>query len=229
MHGAVIYARVSSEEQATSGLGIEAQLDAARRWAGAQALDVVGPFVDEGVSGSVGLDKRPALLEAIAALTPGGVLLVAKRDRLGRGDPLLIAMIEAAVKRKRCRIVSAAGEGTEGEDPSNILMRRLVDAFGEYERLIIGARTKAALRAKRARGERYGPTPFGSDLADDGRTLVDNPGELLALGQVRAWHAEGRPLRSIAAELDALGIRPKAGGATWSHSSVQRLLQRTPT
>src|SRR4051794_10073735 len=154
MPNAVIYARVSSEEQATSGLGIEAQLDAARRFAGLHSLAVVGPYMDEGVSGSFGLDKRPALLEAIAALSPGDMLLVAKRDRLGRGDPLLIAMIEAAVKRKRCRIVSAAEEGTEGDDPSHVLMWRLVDAFAEYERLIIGARTKSALRAKRARGER---------------------------------------------------------------------------
>ena len=227
MPNAVIYARVSSEEQAASGLGIEAQIDATRRWAAQNGHDVAGPYSDEGVGGATGLDKRPQLLEAISVLTPGDVLLVAKRDRLGRGDSMLHAMIEAAVKRKKCRIVSAAGEGTEADEPANILMRRMVDAFGEYERLIIKARTKAALRAKRARGERYSPTPFGSDLAACGRMLVPNEGEREALDLVRRWRADGRSLRAIAAELDGLGIRPKAGGPKWSHSSVQRLLSRT--
>ena len=45
---------------------------------------------------------------------------------------------------------SAAGEGTDTDGPTDILMRRIVDAFGEYERLIIKARTKAALRSRRA-------------------------------------------------------------------------------
>jgi site-specific DNA recombinase len=174
------------------------------------------------VGGGTPLDQRPQLLEAIAALAPGDVLLVAKRDRLGRGDVLLVAMIEVAVKRKRCRIVSAAGEGTEGDDPSSILMRRMVDAFAEYEKLIIAARTKAALRAKRARGERYGPVPFGSDLAADGRRLVANEREREALALVRSWHAERRSLRAIAAALDereyfpaTRRIAPAPGTGLW--------------
>ena len=97
--------------------------------------------------GSTGLDKRPALLEAIGVLTPGDVLMVAKRDRLGR-DLLVVAMIESAVQRKGARVLSAAGEGTGSDHPADVLMRRMIDAFAEYERLIIGAHTKAALRAK---------------------------------------------------------------------------------
>lgn len=59
------------------------------------------------------------------------MLIVAKRDRLGR-DPMVVAMIESAVKRKGARIVSAAGEGTDSDSPTDILMRRMVDAFAEY-------------------------------------------------------------------------------------------------
>lgn len=58
-------------------------------------------------------------------------------------------------------MVSAAGEGTDSDNPTDILMRRIVDAFGEDERLLIGARAKAALRAKRAQGLRAGDVPFG--------------------------------------------------------------------
>ena len=66
-------------------------------------------------------EKRPVLLDAIAALGPGDILMVAKRDRLSRGDPFVTAMIEAAVQRAGARILSAAGEGTESDEPSSIL------------------------------------------------------------------------------------------------------------
>ena len=78
------------------------------------------------------------------------------------------AMIEAAVKRAGGRIVSAAGEGTESDDPASILMRRMIDAFAEYERLIIGFRTRSALAAKGARGERKGQVPYGRRLSGKG-------------------------------------------------------------
>src|SRR4051812_7081165 len=180
MPRAVISARVSTEDQAASGLGIDAQIHACRAWAERGGLAVVGPFVDDGVGGATGLEKRPGMLDALAQLEPGDVLLVAKRDRLGR-DPIVVAMIESAVGREKCRIVSAAGEGTENDEPTNVLMRRMVDAFAEYERLIIKARTRAALAAKRRRGERTGQVPWGATLADDGKTLTPAPAELAIL------------------------------------------------
>src|SRR4051794_32837419 len=96
-----IYGRGSSDEQAEAGAGIAAQAGATRQWADRHAHEVIAVFTDEGVGGATGLDRRPALLEAIAGLEAGDVLLVAKRDRLGR-DPLVVAMIEAAVARKGC-------------------------------------------------------------------------------------------------------------------------------
>ena len=81
------------------------------------------------------------------------MLLVAKRDRLGR-DVIAVAMIERLIAKRGARVVSAAGEGTDSDDPSALLMRRLIDSFAEYERALIAARTRAALAAKRRRGER---------------------------------------------------------------------------
>jgi len=219
---AVAYLRVSTDEQS---LGLKAQLDACRAHAERMAWELAGPFTDEDVGGAVGLERRPALLEALADMGEGDVLLIAKRDRLGR-EPMVIAMIEAAVRRKGGRIVSAAGEGTDDDSPSSVLMRRMVDAFAEYERLIIKARTRAALTAKKRRGERTGGVPFGLDLAEDGVALVENPAELEALATIRRLKAEGLSLRRIAAELDRLGIPPKQGGPAWSHTAVAKLLQR---
>jgi DNA invertase Pin-like site-specific DNA recombinase len=181
------------------------------------------------------LSDRPNFAQGyLAALNAGDVLIVAKRDRLGR-DPIVTAMIESAASRKRCRVVSAAGEGTGDDDPSSVLMRRMIDAFAEYERLIIKARTKAALAAKRRRAERTGQTPFGMTIVDDGRrskksnrpvALAPEPTEAAVLDEVREWQAAGWSLRRIARELDARGVRPKSGGPSWSHTSVRSIIRR---
>jgi site-specific DNA recombinase len=230
---AVCYLRVSTDDQADSGAGLKAQLDACRVYAERTGLELTRPFTDEGVSGAAGLDQRPGLMEAIGALEPGDILLVAKRDRLGR-DPILVAMIEAAAARRGARVVSAAGEGTDGDGPADVLMRRMVDAFAEYERLVIKARTKAALGAKRRRGERTGRVPFGYDLVDDGRrskagrpcALVPSAAEQVTIAKIRAMSAEGMPPAAIAAELQLRGV-PTKTGAAWSNMAVRRILARS--
>ena len=109
------YVRVSTDQQVESGLGLQAQRNAIIEYANKIGVHEYQIFGDESSSGSLSLDKRPGMLEAIAALKKGSILVVAKRDRLGR-DPLVIAMIESAVKRKNANIISTAGEGTDSTD-----------------------------------------------------------------------------------------------------------------
>jgi DNA invertase Pin-like site-specific DNA recombinase len=82
---AVAYLRVSTDEQAESRAGLEAQLHAITRHCERHGLTLAGTFSDEGVSGAAQLDKRPGLLDAVNAVTRGAVLLVSKRDRLASG------------------------------------------------------------------------------------------------------------------------------------------------
>lgn len=217
----IAYLRVSTEQQSQSGAGLDAQEDACRRAAG----DLAGIYKDEAVSGKTGLDKRPALLEAIAELKKGDVLVVAKRDRLGR-DPLVVAMIEAAIQRKGARVVSATGEGTDSDNPSDILMRRLVDAFSEYERLVIGARTKAALQAKKARGESTGYVAYGYQLSADGIHIEECADEQATLRKVELLRQSGMSLRKIADELNQQGLF-KRGGEKWNHVNLHSVCKRS--
>lgn len=214
------YLRVSTISQVASGAGLDAQLDACTKAAGS----VCGIYREEGVSGSTGLEKRPALLQAISNLKKGDVLLVAKRDRLGR-EPLVVAMIESAVARKGARIQSAAGEGTDSNSPADVLMRRMVDAFAEYERLVIGARTKSALQAKKSRLERVGYIPFGKQLAADGIHLEENPTEQATIRKLEELRDTGLSLRDIAEYLNKQGIF-KREGTPWNHVNLHTLYKR---
>lgn len=216
------YIRVSTDQQAESGLGLEAQAGAIQDYAKKFGADKYEIFRDEGLSGALSLDKRPGILEAISALSKGDTLVVAKRDRLGR-DPMVVAMIERAVQRRGARIVSAAGEGTDNDDPSSILMRRMVDAFGEYERLIIGARTKAALQAKKKKQERVGYIPFGHKLSDDGIRLEEYEEEQRILRKMKSLRKKGLSIRGIAMTMNTKRIFNR-GQMPWNHASVHRML-----
>lgn len=200
------YLRVSTEGQSDSGAGMSAQLDACQRIGG----NLAGIYKDEGISGSASIDKRLGLLEAISVLSKGDILIVAKRDRLGR-DPLVIAMVEKEVRRKGARIISAAGEGTDSDNPSDILMRRMVDAFSEYERLLIKTRTKSALQAKKVRGERVGTVAFGWNVDIDGKTLVRNESEQKIIEAIKEYKSAGLSLREIVSRLKSLGHVSRSG------------------
>ena len=216
---AVAYLRVSTEDQA---LSLVAQRGVIERWAVARGCTIAAWHLDHGVSGAAELDKRPAMLAALADLRlhGAGVLVVAKRDRLAR-DVVLAAMVERMAVTAGATVASAAGEG-EGEGPEAQLMRTLVDAFAQYERALIAARTKAALAVKSARGELVGSVPLGKRLAADGRRLVVDPDEARAVDLVRDLRGEGWTLRAIAAELDRRGHRTRTGGP-WHAQTVARM------
>ena len=231
---AVAYLRVSTDEQAESRAGLDAQLHAIHQHCQRVGLTLTDTFTDEGVSGAAQLDKRPGLLDAVNAVTRGAVLLVAKRDRLAR-DPVACAVVERMVTKRGGRIVSAAGEGTDNDDATSILMRRIVDAFSEHERLVIAARTRAALQAKRRRGERAGNLPYGYKLAHIATTYsraglptqlepVDE--QLNVIARIHREHAAGLSMRTIAQRLTDDGIPTANGSHRWGHSTIQRIIGR---
>lgn len=215
---AVGYRRVSTAEQAGSGLGLDAQQTAIVAATSRLGLVLADTFTDAGVSGGLALEQRPGLLAALDALRKGDVLVVAKRDRLGR-DVLNVAMLARLVERKGARILSAAGEGTDDDGPTSVLMRQIIDCFAQYERAIIRARTKAALAVKKARGERVGGIPFGYQVAGDGRTLVPHADEQRALAVLRQLRAQGYTYQAVAEELTRQGFRSRAGGR-WVKQAV---------
>jgi DNA invertase Pin-like site-specific DNA recombinase len=220
------YLRVSTDAQADSGLGLDAQRAAISAAAARLGLPLADTFTDAGLSGALDVANRPGLFAALNALRRGDALIVAKRDRLGR-DVIAVAMMERLITRKGARVLSAAGEGTDNDSPASMLQRRMLDAFAEYERLIIGQRTKAALRAKRQRGERAGNLPFGYQLASDGRTLLPSLAEQRIIGIVRQLREAGYTLRAIADRLNGEGYTTRRGSA-WRHQFVANITKALP-
>ena len=215
------YIRVSTDDQ---NLGPEAQRAALKAWCKAHSAVLTACFEDHGISGAAPLDRRPGLIEALDALSDGGagVLLVAKRDRLAR-DVVVGAVIERLVERQGARVLAADGTGN-GEGPEAQLMHHLIHAFAEYERALIGARTRAALQVKKARGERVGAIPYGFRLSADPSRLEPDEAEQASIETLNELRDEGLSLRAIDRELRSRGHLPRTG-SRWHVQTISNLIR----
>jgi site-specific DNA recombinase len=207
---AIAYLRASTDEQKLSP---EAQRAAIEAWAAREGVQMAAWHVDQGVCSVTPIDERPALVAALAALRDhrAGVLVVARRDRIAR-DVVLTATVERLVERAGARVVSTAGEGN-GDTPADAFMRTVIDGAAQYERALIGARTKAALQAKRAKGERVSARlPYGYALAADGVHLAPVDSEQAVISRARALASQpGLSLARVAEALAGEGLLSRSG------------------
>lgn len=211
----VAYIRVSTEEQGRSGLGLEAQREAIRRFLREDDRLVAPEFVEIGSGKS---SDRPVLMQALAhAKLTRSTLVVAKLDRLSRQ----VTYISQLLKQTDAEFVAC-------DSPhDNAFIIHVKAAMAEEERLKISERTKAALAAAKARGTKLGG--FRGVKVDPalGREALRRGAESFKsdLGPVvAAIRAEGvTSLRSIAATLNARGYRTRRGG-DWSAVQVSRVL-----
>lgn len=201
------YARVSTDEQARSGLGLGAQRRTINGEADRHGWQVE-QVADEGVSGSVKPEHREALGPVLASLSDGDVLIVAKLDRLGRSALDVLRIAEAA-RRDGWRLV-ACDLGLDTGTPVGAFTLTALAAVAQLERDLIAQRTRDALAEKKAAGVRLGGPV---ELDDDTRQYV-----------VRLREDEGLSYRKIAKRLSDEGV-PTARGGKWHGSTVQGVLR----
>jgi DNA invertase Pin-like site-specific DNA recombinase len=226
------YCRVSTDAQAESGLGLEVQARAIRKWANDNGHRIVARTEDAGVSGSNGIDTREGLLDAFAAIRERRVsgLVVYRLDRLAR-DLIIQEQLLAEVWRMGAVLFStSASEAAyltdDPDDPSRKLIRQVLGAVSEYERSMISLRLRSGRKRKAEKGGyAYGSPAFGS-RAEDGELVTDDH-EAAALARIRALR-EADPnisLRAIAAVLTDEGYKPKRS-ATWHPESLRKIVAR---
>jgi DNA invertase Pin-like site-specific DNA recombinase len=215
----VSYLRVSTERQGKSGLGLDGQ-----RAAVAQHLNGRGTLVAEYVEVESGKDNdRPALKDALRLVKmTGATLIVAKLERLSRNVAFIALLQESAVK------FICADNPTANELTIHILA-----AVAQNEGKAISERTRAALAAAKARGQRLGNPNGARALRGLGNGAAVAAVRAIAhkraqdvLPIVQVIRAAGiATLAGIAAELNARGILTARGGH-WHPTTVRNLLAR---
>lgn len=202
----VLYLRVSTEEQAASGLGLDAQRSDLERAAEYHRWKVVELIRDEGASGK---DlHRPGLRRALELIAAGKAdgLVVAKLDRLSRSvvdfGEILLWLEDAGAS------FVALDLSIDTTTPAGRMCSTVLMAVAQWERETIAARTRDGLAALRAQGK---PT---------GRPAIADRPELAA--RIRSMREDGgMTLQAIADQLNAEEIPTARGAAIWRPSSVQ--------
>ena len=202
---AVLYSRVSTEDQAGSGLGLADQRerleDEARRH-GWEATH----FTDTG-SGRT-LHHRPDITKALAALDAGeyDVLVVSKLDRVSRSVVDFATILERA-KRHGWAFV-ALDLGVDTTTSTGELLAGILMTVAQWERRVISDRTAAALHQARARGVQLGRKPnLPADVIN--RIITERRG--------------GASLQAICDRLTGDGIATSQGGI-WHPATVRKIL-----
>jgi DNA invertase Pin-like site-specific DNA recombinase len=216
----IAYCRVSTARQGRSGLGLDAQRDAVARFAAAEGFEITREFVEvETGKGSDALQRRPELAAALAeARRRKYPIAVVKLDRLSRKVHFISGLMEHRVPF----LVTELGRDV---DP---IMLHIYATLAEKERRLISQRTKAALRAAKARGVRLG-NPQLAEAQSVGAARVRAQADQFAaslLPVIRETQSAGKTsLRAIANVLNARGVRTARGGK-WAATQVRDILRR---
>ncbi len=217
------YVRVSTEEQATSGVSLAAQAEKVRAYSALYDLDLVEMIEDPGASAK-SLD-RPGLTRALAALRRGEAdgIVVAKLDRLTRSVGDMATLIRDYFGERRGRNLFSVADAIDTRSAAGRMVLNILVSVAQWEREAIGERTRDALRHKRDTGRVYNHAPLGYS-ALDGR-LVEVAEEMRAVAEIKRLAAAGASQRAICAALAAAGFKTKRGGS-WRPSTVQAVLRR---
>jgi DNA invertase Pin-like site-specific DNA recombinase len=221
MTTAIAYLRVSTDEQAEHGTGLDIQRDAIVAYCAEHGIKLVTTFADEGISGKEGLDTRVALADALADLGPGMELVIYRLDRLAR-DLMVQETLLAEAWRTGATVASCSAaervycQPDSPDDPTRRLIRQVLGAVAEYDRSMIALRLRNGRRRKlAATGYAGGPEPYGWTDPDERQVLAD----------VATMRLAGMTWELIAAHLNYTN-RTKRNGAPWTRTEIHRAASR---
>jgi DNA invertase Pin-like site-specific DNA recombinase len=212
---AFAYLRVSGRAQ-VEGDGFDRQILACEKYAADNAFEIAEVFREEAISGTKELDDRPALASLLAALEENGIktILIEKLDRLAR-DLMVQETIIADLRKRGFTLISVYEPDLCSDDPSRKLMRQIMGAIAEYDRVMIVQKLRAARgRKKLKHGKAEGRHAFG-----------EKPSEASTLEQIREWRGTGATPKKIAEDLNACGYKSRSG-LPWRGTTVAKIIRR---
>ena len=225
---AVLYLRVSSDEQAKHGFSIENQKKDCLKFAEQEGYQVVKIFIDEGKSAK-NLD-RPEMKELMGFCSKKknnvNAVIVWRLDRISRNNSDYHGALRPLFEGMKIQLLSATEANVstlEGD-----LMRNIGMSFAEYERKLIGARTVAGLREKARQGQYPHKAPIGYkniELPNGSRGIIIDEEYAFYVKQAFNLYDTGLySLRSLTQKLAEDGLRSKKGHLI-PKTTIERMLK----
>lgn len=215
------YVRVSSEKQKEEGMSLEVQEAQLIKYAALYEIDLLDIIVDGGESAK---DlERPGMLKIMELMDKGVIsgVMVTKLDRLTRSVRDLCYLLEKYFSKGKTLI--SVQEKIDTDSATGRMITNVLMSVSQWEREVIGERTKAVLTHKKALGERVGNIPYGKKLSADGVHLEDNHDECVIINTVMYLRNKGITFRDVCKQINVSGNKNRQGNP-FTLSAVHRMV-----
>ena len=220
---AVLYARVSTDEQARSGYSLAQQIEALRAYAVAEGYEVLEEVSDPGQSGAS--LERPGMDRVRDLVAAGGVsvVLAQDRDRFAR-EPAYHYLLRREFEAHGTKIRALNDRGDES--PEGELTDGILDQLAKYERAKISERTRRGKLQKAREGKVIATMkpPYGFRYNESRDALVVHGPEADVVERVFRLAAEGLGTKAIQTRLYRQGILSPTGKEVWHRPVLMRMV-----
>ena len=222
---AILYARVSTDEQAKSGYSLRQQMERLREHAASEGYEVLEEVSDPGQSGAS--LQRPGLDRVRDLVAAGGVSVVfaQDRDRFAR-EPAYLYLLkqEFGEHGTTIRALNDRGDDTpEGELTDGIL-----DQLAKFERAKTAERTRRGKMRKAREGKVIaGARPnFGFRYNEARDNYEVDEERMPVIWRIfRMIGSEGQTMNAVKRAFEREGVRPPLGGKYWSPKHIRECIR----
>jgi site-specific DNA recombinase len=221
---AILYARVSTDEQARSGFSLAQQLEALREYTAREGYEVLEEVQDPGQSGAN--LERPGMDRVRDLVAAGGVavVLAQDRDRFAR-EPAYLYLLREELAEQGTVLMALNQQGDES--PEGELTDGILDQIAKFERAKIAERTKRG-KLKRAREGKVVPTPtpdYGFRYTCDREGYEVEPEKMAVVRRIfEMVGAEGKTLHGAKKVLDREGVPTPGRARYWGNRFIRNLI-----
>ncbi len=220
---AILYARVSTDEQARSGYSLAQQIEALRAYAATEGYEVLEEVQDPGQSGAS--LERPGMDRVREFVDAGGVTVVLAQDldRISR-EPWHYEYLRSLFEDHGTELRSLDDGGDDS--PMGEFMRYIRRGVAKLEKQDIAKRTRRGKMQKAQEGKIVATMkpPYGFSYNDTRDGLVVNEPEMEVVESIFRMAAEGAGTKILQRRLYELGIPAPRGGKTWVRDVIKRLV-----
>ena len=221
---AVLYARVSTEEQASKDNSIPAQISTIKSFALNNGIEIIGEYLDEGKSART--TDRPQFQRMISDAKrkdkPFSIILVHKTDRFARNRS--DSVIYKSLLKKECNVdVISITENFE-DSPTGKLLEGMMEVIAEFHSLNLAQEVMKGMKQKASKGVYVGRTPFGYQLNETTKKLDIDEGEASTVRKIFEMYSEGDSFATIKKYLNTTGILTR-NDKLWDSSAIKRIIQ----
>jgi site-specific DNA recombinase len=219
---AILYARVSTDEQARTGYSLAQQIEALKDYAAREGYEVLEEVQDAGQSGAS--LERPGMDRVRDLVAAGGVsvVLAQDRDRFAR-EPAYHYLLRQEFAKYSCKVRALNDRGDD--TPEGELTDGILDQLAKFERAKLAERARRGTLKKAREGRIVSNSPnygFNLNATKDGLEACEP--ELAVVKQIFQMAADGLGTAAIQARLHAESVPAPRGGQTWYRQVIRRLI-----